>query len=213
MAIPQRPVCVPLPIVPVKTNLYLVESITENQALMSNDYYTPTSSYLSANGGTNFSIGLGFAFNTWVGIGYCPECLFVSQINDTNFDPTFYTKVDDADHWYSTQERYAVNKIWLAVLFVCSGLLVALGCGSIIVESRIVAPDVLGYVSSTVRNSKYLHLPKTTTGTMSGGERARQNGMVKVMMQDVKANADVGKIALGLSHDKAARLKPGRVYR
>ncbi|KAH7476124.1 hypothetical protein FOMA001_g10682 [Fusarium oxysporum f. sp. matthiolae] len=36
---------------------------------------------------------------------------------------------------------------------------------------------------------------------------------IKVMMQNVKANADVGRIALGLKHDKTEPLRKGRLYR
>ncbi|KAH8668960.1 hypothetical protein BX600DRAFT_461031 [Xylariales sp. PMI_506] len=77
-----------------------------------------------------------------------------------------------------------------------------------------IAPDVLGYVSTVARNSRYLHLPKSKLNSaMSGGERAKVLGSTKVMMQDVKAGADVGKIALGLKHENAQKLKPGRMYR
>lgn len=48
---------------------------------------------------------------------------------------------------------------------------------------------------------------------MNGAERARKLANTKVMMQDVKANADVGKIALGLKSDKAVQLQANRLYR
>ena len=119
----------------------------------------------------------------------------------------------DADHNYSTVQVYVINAAWLAVLFVCSGILLLVGVASVIIESRIVAPNTLGYVSTTVRNSRYLHLPRPVPGTMSGSERARANGEVVVMMQDVRGGQDVGKIALGLKHDKAEKVRPGRLYR
>ena len=88
------------------------------------------------------------------------------------------------------------------------------GCFSVVIWSITVAPDVLGYSSSLVRNSKYLHLPKHKLNSgMSGSERLRVLKGIEVLMQNVKANADVGRIALGLKHDKAEPLRKGRLYR
>lgn len=75
-----------------------------------------------------------------------------------------------------------------------------------------VAPDTFGYVSTVARNSRYLHV-KPTSSAMTGAERARKLANTKVMMQDVKANADVGKIALGLKTDKAVQLQSNRMYK
>ena len=107
---------------------------------------------------------------------------------------------------------YVVSGGWLALYVACSAILLLAGAASVALECFTVAPDVLGYVSTVARNSRYLHLPKTNSA-MSGGERARTLGGVEVMMQDVKANADIGRIALGMKHDAATRLQPGRLYR
>ncbi len=76
----------------------------------------------------------------------------------------------------------------------------------------LIVPDVLGYASSQARNSRYLHLPKTAVGK-TGAQRAREVGGTVVMMQDVRADDKVGKIALGNKHSGAGRLRPGRLYR
>lgn len=102
---------------------------------------------------------------------------------------------------------------WVSVLLVSVIVLLVVGIASIILESFLIAPDVLGYASSLARNNRYLHLPKTATNPMSGPERARTLGGVSVMIQDVKPDKAVGKIALGLHHDRAEKLKPGRLYR
>jgi hypothetical protein len=113
---------------------------------------------------------------------------------------------------YTAGEVYYISVGWVVGYFLCAGALLIAGTLSVIVESMTVAPDILGYVSTVARNSKYLQLPKTNSA-MSGGERARVLGETKVMMQDVKAKADIGRIALGLKHEKAEPLKPGRLYR
>ncbi|KAM7183983.1 hypothetical protein V8F33_013254 [Rhypophila sp. PSN 637] len=122
---------------------------------------------------------------------------------------------------------FAISRPWAWTLFACVLVLLMVGIASVAVESMLVAPDVLGYASTLARNNRHLHLPETatagtagsqTTGptgpmTMSGSERARLIGDVRVMVQDVKPHSEVGKIALGLKHDGAERLKRGRLYR
>ena len=162
---------------------------------------------------TDFATRFGYLFNTWVSLGYCTLCLSIPDIPTINELglASHYTKVN-AVRQYSEDLIYTISAPWVAVFVTCTAALLFAGTISVVVESMTVAPDVLGYVSTVARNSRYLHLPKTNSA-MSGGERARQLGGVKVMMQDVKANADVGKIALGLKHESAERLKAGRLYR
>jgi hypothetical protein len=167
---------------------------------------------------TDFTQNLAYLFNTWVGLGYCPECLTIDAYTNPLEAQTpeiqrLFAPVT-AQHTFTDDVVFVVDPKWLVVLFVCTLLLQLLGLASVIVESRVVAPDVLGYVSTVARNSRYINVPKAKlNGAMSGSERARTLGGTEVMMQDVKAGAEVGKIALGVKHDKAERLRPGRIYR
>ncbi|KAB5563194.1 hypothetical protein GE09DRAFT_773371 [Coniochaeta sp. 2T2.1] len=162
----------------------------------------------------DFATRFGFLFNTLLGMGYCPECVnkYVSATlpNDTDWVKLYETL--PASLQYARDLKYRISPGWLAAFTVCAAILFLAGLAAVVVESMTVAPDVLGYVSTVARNSRYLQLPKTSSA-MSGGERAKTVGGVKVMMQDVKGNANVGKIALGLKHEKAQRLVPGRLYR
>jgi len=165
---------------------------------------------------TRFEELISQTFNSFVGLGYCPRCYGRAFIggtvpSDDDLDGSKWVTTT-GQRSYSNTKAYQVDWPWLAFFFVCAGTLLMAGVAAIVVEGRTVAPDVLGYVSTVARNSKYLKLPKTHS-YMSGGERLQELGKYKVMMQDVKANADVGRIALGLKHDKAQRLQPGRVYR
>ncbi|KAH8652168.1 hypothetical protein BX600DRAFT_89308 [Xylariales sp. PMI_506] len=153
--------------------------------------------------------------NTWVGIGYCPECMSIQDPDTLGFAD------DDVQAQYLTAPSELISAIdqvyflsvpWISCFMICTGILLAAGVISIIVESMTVAPDTLGYVSTVARNSRYLHV-KQTSGAMSGAERARKLAETKVMMQDVKSRADVGKIALGLKHENAVKLQADRLYR
>jgi hypothetical protein len=57
-------------------------------------------------------------------------------------------------------------------------------------------------------------LPKDKgDGTMSGAKRAPRLADVRVMMHDVNAKVEVGKIALGVADENSQRLQKGRSYR
>lgn len=156
----------------------------------------------------------GYLFNTFLGIGYCPECVEVMQplIAESRVEVKDLYKTVEASVTFANDLVYVINIPWLVGFAVCASILVVGGMVGVVVESMTVAPDILGYVSTVARNSRYLQLPKTSSA-MSGGERAKTVGGVKVMMQDVKGTANVGKIALGMKHENAQRLLPGRLYR
>jgi hypothetical protein len=153
---------------------------------------------------------MGYIFNTWINLGYCPECM---DANDY-LPPTrgyLYSNVT-VNQISSGELVYYIRGGWYALYLASAIILLMAGIGSLLFESMSVAPDVLGYVSTAARNSRYLHLPKYS-GAMSGGERAAKIGHFEVMMQDVKATANVGKIALGMKHEGAQRLQSDRLYR
>ena len=107
---------------------------------------------------------------------------------------------------------YGINWTFLALYIACAAVLLIIGIIGVLFESWTIAPDILGFASSVARHSKYVRLPKVD-GTMSGGERARIMGDSRVMMQDVKPDAPVGKIVLGSVTEGAHRLTRERSYK
>jgi hypothetical protein len=165
----------------------------------------------------DFSWYFGYLFNTWINLGYCPGCVWSLSNGDiappdTDKIPLYTNATKTLNFEIYTELAYQNNNAWLAVYLICCCILLLAGVISILFESITLAPDILGYASSVARNNRYLHLPPTTSD-MRGSERIKIIGDTEVMMQDVKANANVGKIALGNKHENAHRLKPGRVYR
>lgn len=159
-----------------------------------------------------FAGRMSYLFNTFIDLSNSVNYLQYFIAEDIKPEDAGQFVMINATHLYTDDEVYFIDVTWVVLYFVCAALLLLAGLGGVIVESMTVAPDILGYVSTVARNSKYLQLPKTNSA-MSGGERARVLGGTKVMMQDVKAQADVGRIALGLKHEKANRLRPDRLYR
>lgn len=182
-----------------------------------------------------FAINFGTLFNTFIHLAHCVECVTVSNLWQINpglapedirsFYEPLNPRITSLYKPPTSPNGKAVHRLndaqlifkldwrWVSVLLVSVIVLLVVGIASIILESFLIAPDVLGYASSLARNNRYLHLPKTAAKPMSGPERARTLGSVSVMIQDVKPDKAVGKIALGLHHDRAEKLKPGRLYR
>ena len=166
-----------------------------------------------------FEARIAYLFNTFVDLANSASYFYYYQKSDFqegDIDPGTFATIKDAQ-WSHTESIFALQRIYAALFLVCAGLLFIGGVASVVVETRTVAPDVLGYVSTVVRNSRYLKLPKTKTAkihtAMNGAQRARALRDTVVMMQDVKAESDVGKIALGIKTEEAQRLRHDRMYR
>ena len=186
-----------------------------------------------------FASLFGKLFNTFIHLSHCPECVPRSDLgyldpaltgkeheysNPLPLTPqqsrvrALYVRPDtnggNATHSLTPPGLvYKLDWRWVGIFLGSVIVLLVIGIASIVLESFLIAPDVLGYASTLARNNRYLHLPKTAAKPMSGPERARAIGGVSVMIQDVKPDKPVGKIALGLHHDRAEKLVPGRLYR
>ncbi|KAK0619703.1 hypothetical protein B0T14DRAFT_585482 [Immersiella caudata] len=116
-----------------------------------------------------FANNFALLFNTFVTIAHCPECIHSSNFTrvatpdlTTDMPPearALYTAVPGARRTYLLPGLFfALSWPWAATLLT-SVVLLLIGVASIARESTLVAPDVLGYVSTLARNSKYLRLP------------------------------------------------------
>lgn len=147
-------------------------------------------------------------FNTYWQLGFAAGCQtgFCSS-NDRNLSVETM-----ASFIAPPQEIYELSIPWLVTLLVSSIVLFLAGLASAWFEKHTIGPDILGFASSIVRQSKYISVPKGTSGE-SGAERARRMKDHKVMMQDVRPSGEVGKIALGTALETSVPLKPGKLYR
>jgi hypothetical protein len=175
-----------------------------------------------ADDAPSFTQSLSFLLNTYYSTGFTHDFTVGSVFpNDT---VTLWNSTSNTDYAVSiTLPTYAlhtyqsdispflfgINWEFIAIYEFCALTLLMIGIAGVLLESRTTAPDVLGWVSSVARQSKYIKLPKIEgEGPMSGAERAKRLGETRVMMQDVK-----GKIVLGSVTEGAERLKRGQLYR
>ncbi|PVH85727.1 hypothetical protein DL98DRAFT_568046 [Cadophora sp. DSE1049] len=108
------------------------------------------------------------------------------------------------------ENRYCVNKKWLAMYFIsCAVLLAAVVCG-IVLKAVVVAPDILGWVSSLTRDNPYAGAPGGGTA-MSGWKRTKLLGGMRVKIGDVGDKVGVGYIALAAEEDTRG-LEKERLY-
>jgi hypothetical protein len=164
------------------------------------------------NDSGGFAQALRYLFNSFVTPGFCLPCYLNGTGLPTKIDPIYVNASSTTYYEFRDATEYDINKAWFSVYMISSGFLLIVGVIATAIESMTVAPDILGYASNVARNSRYLHLPPTTSD-MKGSQRLRTIKDTEVMLQDVKGKAAVGKIALGNKFAGAERIKRGRVYR
>jgi len=157
-----------------------------------------------------FASSLAMLFNTYWLVGFGPQFYTGRFETDTPLNGVVVSEsssvlTDVTAIWY-------ISWGWLSVLFISSVILLVAGIASCIWDAQTVGPDVLGFASSIARNNKYINIP-TVSSAVGGAERAKLLADVRVMMQDVRADKEVGKIALGTVSETSQKLQPGRLYR
>jgi hypothetical protein len=109
-----------------------------------------------------------------------------------------------------TVEVFGYSRAWLALLFVCSGVLLATGVAGTLVGQRTRVPDILGYVASMTYNNRYLPLPEHG-GVLDAMHRARILRDLPVSVGDVRGDDEVGRVAF--TSEMAVRtMETGRKY-
>ncbi|KAL2072698.1 hypothetical protein VTL71DRAFT_12041 [Oculimacula yallundae] len=112
------------------------------------------------------------------------------------------------------QNRYSVNPKWLSLYFIsCTVLLLAVLSG-IILKNLVVAPDILGWVSSLTRDNPYMREAMVGGGTAMGGwKRARVLEKMRIKIGDMGSRryGEVGYIAVA-TEGEARALEKERFY-
>jgi hypothetical protein len=87
--------------------------------------------------------------------------LLVGQVYQTAMeaDSSFNSNITVPVELGNLVEVYTVHWSWLALFFVSCVILLASGIISIVFAHLAIGPEILGYASSVVRDSKYIDLP------------------------------------------------------
>ena len=111
------------------------------------------------------------------------------------------------------QGIYQVNWTYLAVYLAAWAVFFAAGVGGIVFKSLVIAPDVLGYVSSLTRDNPYVRVPEGGS-TLDGMKRTKLLRGLRLTMKDVGGEiAKVGHVAISSSNGSDTRpLAKDRLY-
>lgn len=151
---------------------------------------------------TTFSSRLSVLFNTY----WLTSQWYNEIVDHANTNLTIYYNATTGDilpaYQQSTatvvrqQPVYKANYVCISLLIVVSTILLLCAIASLLLRLFIIAPDILGFVSSLTRDSPYFEpLPDAGSSLLSGPERARKLRDVKVQIADVRPSADVGHVA------------------
>ena len=93
-----------------------------------------------------------------------------------------------------TDSVYYISKPWFALYFISAIVLLLCALANTILRCLIHVPDIFGSISALTRNSVFVDVP-TPASDMDGTERARLLQDKWVMIQDVRPDEAVGRIA------------------
>jgi hypothetical protein len=107
---------------------------------------------------------------------------------------------------------YALNIQWIAVYFISVGVMFGAAVASLVLHARCSAPPILGFVSSLVRDSVFFsHEGLRGNSTEQAAQTAKRLGGVTVMVADVQADGQVGRMAFAPVHQQY-RIRKERWY-
>lgn len=108
-------------------------------------------------------------------------------------------------------EKYAANKTFAILTIVISWILFMASIISLVLAAGLtIAPDILGYMSTYLRNNAYADVQGPSN--LDGLETTRMLGDTHVIIGDVKSERDVGRVAIATTGMGVTRLEKKRLY-
>jgi hypothetical protein len=105
---------------------------------------------------------------------------------------------------------YALNIPWIVLYFVSVAIMFAASIFSFVMHYRCHAPQILGFVSSYMRDSTYFNDYKGNSSE-DGIARTKRLGSIRVKLTDVQGMQTVGRIAFAPAQE-GLRVRKGRWY-
>lgn len=110
---------------------------------------------------------------------------------------------------------YKANATWVAILVICSCILLLLGIFSLVISLMTTVPDIFDYVSSFTRDNPFVNAPKGGS-SIDGAQRARLLRKLPIQLGDTDPAGEVGYIAIrSVNSNKdrvAGRVRKARMY-
>jgi hypothetical protein len=107
---------------------------------------------------------------------------------------------------------YEVNVSWMIVYFISVAVMFLAAVFSLVMRHGCHAPGLLGYVSTSIKDSVYFQDEQVQGNSAEhGASKTRRLRKMKVMVADVQSGNDVGRIAFAPA-EAGQRVKRGRWY-
>ncbi|KAI9372250.1 hypothetical protein BJX61DRAFT_455850 [Aspergillus egyptiacus] len=156
-------------------------------------YYRDWSSVSARNFSTRFST----VFNTFYQASLAPGVIPTADLSDpvdlNTSLPSYITSEGATSIKRFTV--YQINLLWLSIFIVAGTLLLLSALAGLFLKSIIIAPDILGFVSSLTRDNPHVPLPSGGSA-LSGEDRAKMLRDLPVQLAEVDEHRDFGRIAL-----------------
>ncbi|CAG7563667.1 unnamed protein product [Fusarium equiseti] len=133
--------------------------------------------------------------NTYVLLGQLKQ--YASQGNSdaiASFAPNVTVPVDVSN----LEEIYVVHWNWMALFFACCGVLLGSGIVGVVFAHLAAGPEILGYASSAVRDSRYLSLP-ADAGQKEALDVTKMIGQQKFKYGYTNAVSEEGRPLMGIA--------------
>ncbi|KAL2821317.1 hypothetical protein BDW59DRAFT_174183 [Aspergillus cavernicola] len=162
-------------------------------SLFNPHYYRDWSTASAENVSTRFST----VFNTFYQASMATFVIPVASMSDPvdlNTSSPSYISAEGTT-FVRRITVYRISLPWLIVFIAATILLLLSALAGLFLKSIIIAPDILGYVSSLTRDNPHISLPAGGS-TLSGEDRAKLLRDLPVQIADVDKHRDFGRIVL-----------------
>ncbi|KAF5511566.1 hypothetical protein CGCS363_v003691 [Colletotrichum siamense] len=137
----------------------------------------------------NVGVRLGQLINTYLLLSQASETI-------TNAGVAFESNITVEGESTTLVEIVVVRKLWVSLYLLSSIVLLAGGILSVIFAHLTYGPEILGYVSTTIRNSKFVSVPSETTW-MDGPELAKEMKTLRIRYGLLEDTAGTSVLAVG----------------
>lgn len=142
-----------------------------------------------------FSNRLGLLWNTFFHATVYPSIIVGDIFNTTDY-PGLRTLNVTANGAQAGYRQYVINWRWMAMYFLTVAIMILASILTVVLRLLAKGPDLLGYVSTLLRDSPFMEEQAARGSTLTGLERARLLENHRVRLLDVQADQDVGRIAI-----------------
>ena len=119
-----------------------------------------------------------------------------SGLPDLNSSLNFFFTEGENFTW---QDYYRCDWLWLMVNLLATAIMLAAAIAGIWLAWRVQGPEVLGYCSSLIKDSRYIQ--NSRKSTLTAPDRTKKLGTLRLRLADVQGDQEVGRVAIVKAED------------